>query len=57
MVVRCIYGWSDEGGDPGDGKEGVTFLENGREWKLLGLLYADDFVICGESEEDLRVMV
>ena len=28
-----------------------------REWKLPGLLYADDLVLCGESEEDLRVMV
>ena len=27
------------------------------EWRLPGLLYADDLVLCGESEEDLRVMV
>ena len=32
-------------------------MEEGREWRLPGLLYADDFVICGESEEDLRAMV
>ena len=24
---------------------------------MPGLLYADDLVLCGESEEDLRVMV
>ena len=24
---------------------------------MLSLLYADDLVLCGESEEDLRVMV
>ena len=30
---------------------GVRFLEDGREGSLLGLLYADDFVLCGESEE------
>ena len=27
------------------------------EWRLPGLLYADNLVLCGESEEDLRVMV
>ena len=28
-----------------------------RELRFPGLLYADDLVLCGESEEDLRVMV
>ena len=32
-------------------------MEDGREWRLPGLLYSDDLVLCGESEEDLRVMV
>ena len=41
----------------GLGRRGATFLEDGREWTLPGLLYADDLVLCGESEEDLRVMV
>ena len=36
---------------------GVSFLEDGREWRLSGLLYADDMVLCAESEEDLRMMV
>ena len=36
---------------------GVRFLEDGREWKLHGLLYGDDLVLCGESEENLRAMV
>ena len=36
---------------------GVRFLEEGREWILPGLLYADDLVLCGELEEDLKVMV
>ena len=35
----------------------VNLLEDVREWKFPGLLYADDFVLCGESKEDLRVMV
>ena len=36
--------------EDGDRKEG-------REWRLPGLLYADDLVLCGESEEELRAMV
>ena len=35
----------------------MRFLEDGREWKLLGLLYADNLVLCGESEEDPRGML
>ena len=27
------------------------------EWRLPGLLYADHLVLCGDSEEDLRVML
>ena len=41
----------------GMGRSPGSFLEDGREWRLLGLLNADDLVLCGESEEDLRVMV
>ena len=41
----------------GLGRRGVSFLEDGREWRLLGLLYADDLVLCSKSKEDLRVMV
>ena len=26
----------------------------GREWRLPGLSYADDLVLCGESEQDLK---
>ena len=32
----------------------MRFLEDG---KLPGLSYTDDFVLCGELEEDLRMMV
>ena len=35
----------------------MRFLEDGKEWILPGLLYADDLVLCGESEEDLRTIV
>ena len=50
MALQCIHGCSGEGGENGDGEEG-------REWRLPGLLYAEDLVLCGELEEDLRVMV
>ena len=32
-------------------------MKEGREWKLPVLLYADDLVLCGESEEDMRGIV
>ena len=41
----------------GMGRRGVRILEEGREWRLLGLLYADDLVLVGESEGNLRAMV
>ena len=41
----------------GLGRRGIRFQEEGREWRLPGLLYADDLVLLGESEEDLRGMV
>ena len=27
------------------------------ECRLIGILYADDLVLCGESKEDLRVIM
>ena len=41
----------------GRGSRGVRFMEDGREWRLPGLLYAGDLVLCFKSEEDLRVML
>ena len=42
----------------GMGRKEVRFMEEeGREWKLPGILYADDLVLCIESKEDLRIMV
>ena len=29
----------------------------GREWRLSGIFYADDLVLCGNLKEDLRGMV
>ena len=48
-ALQCINGRSDEEDENGDGKEG-------REWRLPGLLYADDMVLCGVSE-NLRAML
>ena len=39
------------------GRRGVRFLEERGEGRLLSLLYEDYLILCGESEEDLRVMV
>ena len=35
----------------------MRFLKEGREWELPGPLYADDLVLCGESEDALRAMM
>ena len=36
----------------------MRFLEEGREWRLPGILYADDLVLCDESGGgDLSAMV
>ena len=32
----------------GMGRRGVRFVEDGREWRLPGFLYADELVLCGE---------
>ena len=50
LALQCIYGCSEEGGEDGDG-------EKGREWRLAGILYADDLGLCSESEKDLEAMV
>ena len=42
LALQCICGRSDEGGENGD-------WEEGRKWRLHGLLYADDLVLCGKS--------
>ena len=41
----------------GMGRNGVLFMEEEREWRLHDILYADDLVLCDESEEGLRGMV
>ena len=41
----------------GMGRRGVSFLENMKEWRLPSLLYADNLVLCSESEEDPRAMM
>ena len=41
----------------GMGRRGVSFKEDRKEWRLPGLLHADDLILCGELDEDLRVMV
>ena len=50
LTFQCIYGCIDERRENGDGEEG-------RKWRLPGLLYSDDLVLCGESDEDLRAIV
>ena len=39
------------------GRRGIIFQEEGIEWRLSDFFYAEDLVLCGESEEDLKKMV
>ena len=57
LALQCVYGRSEEGGENGDGEEGVRFREERGEWRLPGHLYTDDLVLCGEMEEDLKATV
>ena len=56
LALQSIYGSSDEGVENEDGKEGMRFLEEEREWRLPGLVYANDLVLFDESEH-LKAMV
>ena len=56
LAFQCIYDVVMEM-EMGIGRREVSFLEDGREWSLPGLLHVDELVLCGESEEDLKVMV
>ena len=38
-------------------RRGMRFEEEGREWRLPGLLYVDDLVLRGESKGELRATV
>ena len=48
LAFQCIRGRCDES----ENRDG----EEGREWRLPGLLYAYYLGLCDESEEDLKVM-
>ena len=50
LFVKCIYGWSNEVVEYGNGKERSKIT---RLWKRVEIAWP----LCGESEEDLRVMV
>ena len=53
--ISCPLG-SDEG-EMGIGRRGVRVLEEGKEWTLPSLLYADYLVLCSELEEELTAMM
>ena len=35
----------------------MRFQEEEKDWRLPSLMYADELVLCGESEEDPRAVV
>ena len=51
---QLLYECSNEINTNGDEED---FFGGGRGWRLPGILYADDLVLYGELDEDLKVMV
>ena len=54
-VYPNLYMDSNEGSEDGDGKEGSERHGGCERVEIVCLLYADDLVLCGESQEDMRV--
>ena len=52
LAFQCVERWGIQRSENGDG-DGINEIFRRR---MSGLLYADDLVLNGESEEDLRVM-
>ena len=57
LASQCVYGHSDQRDKNGDGEDKSEISEGVRKWRSNGLLYADDAVLCSESEEVLRAML
>ena len=56
LAFQCIYGYSDEESADGHGKEGSETPGGGKSGDYL-VSCMQITLFCGESEEDLRVMV
>ena len=59
LVFQYVHKWGNEKSKKGLERVGVSFRGRGREGegKLTGILYAYDLVLCGDSKEDLRVIL
>ena len=51
LFINYVYGYNNERKENRDGRLGVRFMEEGKVWILPFLLYADNLVMCSESEE------
>ena len=56
LGFQCIYGCSNKGVN-GDGKKGCELPGGLERMEITWPLYADDMVICGKLEKNLRMMV
>ena len=57
LALQCICGRIDEEGGNGNGEGGSKVSGGGKTVEIGCLLFADDLVLYGESEEDLRAVV
>ena len=52
-----VNGWFNERSENDIGRMEMRFRKEKRIWKLPGPMYANDLVLCNESEEDLRAVI
>ena len=59
LALQRVYGQSNIRGENGDGVDRNKISGGGgereRDWRMPGIPYADDLVLCGGSEEELNV--
>ena len=56
LAFQSVYGCCNERCENFDVKDGIEISRGERLWRFPSLLYADDLVLCSESE-DLKMMV
>ena len=58
LGFQCVERLVNERNENRDGENVSEIFRGGdREWRFPSLFYKDDLVLCGESEEDMRVMI
>ena len=57
LAFQCGYRWHNKRRENRVWEDGSKIFKGEERITLTGLLYADDLVLCGESEDNLRVVI